>query len=307
MNKHFLSLLGASVLLSVTFTNGFAQQRQSLLAPNSIGLVSSITNTYSGKGDLKAGGNTYKDVQINSVLFSNAQSLFLTEQDVATINLNYHQNDIKSGHKSDGQLILPGTLKMLDLSVDYAHEMNKRWTIASGLGVSSGVAETGLLKNGWGVSAYAVGVYKRSPNVTLYYGLGYNSLSDDWKLVPYFGCEWSPAPGWTVSLGVPKTAVSYSLRSNLTLSFEASGDGGTYYVKNDPRPGASGRSLAGSKLEYTEARIGFGAVWKIDNKWALSGSLGSAVYREFKYQDRDYKLKSKGAAPYVSFSVCHAF
>jgi hypothetical protein len=73
-------------------------------------------------------------------------------------------------------------------------------------------------------------------------------------------------------------------------------------VKNDPLPGASSRSLADSKLQHFEARLGFGCDWKINKTFNVSGAVGGVLYRQFKYIDRSYKLRSRDIPPFISFS-----
>jgi len=121
--------------------------------------------------------------------------------------------------------------------------------MSASVGVGSQVTDTGLLSDGWGARASAIGIYNRSQHFTFMAGLAYNSLSQDFKLVPVVGCDWRPTEKWSFAFGFPKTGVTYKLNKQLALGLAASGSGGVFYVKNDPL-GATPRSLDKSHLQY---------------------------------------------------------
>jgi hypothetical protein len=134
------------------------------------------------------------------------------------------------------------------------------------------------------------------------FGVAYNSLAQDLKIVPVLGCDWRPTEKWSVAIGFPKTGVTYKLNRQVSLGLAVSGSGGGYYVKNDPQPGIAPRSLADSKLQYLDARLGFYCNWKINDTFRISGTVGQVLLRQIKYIDRDYKLKSHGTTPFLSLS-----
>jgi hypothetical protein len=310
MKIHLSKLVSTLALLALLAPLAHAQLQKQMLAPNSVGLVVSTTNSYSGKGDLKGPDGTYQDIRSRSFSFQASQTFYLAETDAATINLEYHHNDLLGCDKVERPVPLPNELRSLGGSFEYSHEFNKTWSSAAGIGLFNNVAGDRLVHKGWGTTIYAVAIRNKDPNHQCYYGLAYDSLSRDWKVVPVFGIQWTPSPGWTISLGVPKTAVSYSLRSNLTLSFELSGEGGTYYVEKNRHPSAATHSLDNTRMEYSEVRLGFAAAWRINNRAAIMGSIGTAAYREFKYleaDDKSYRLRSQTASPYVSLTLCTAF
>ena len=270
------------------------------LAPGQIGLSLSSTATVSGQGSLKEGNGTYKDVGIANYSWALNQRISLGGPRHLTIGLDYEQTDIDVDDSI--QVPLPDRLQSLGASLRYFHPIDQQWMVSSSIGVSSQVASSGLLSDGWGGRASVVAIYNRSKELTFMFGAAYNSLSQDLKLLPVFGCDWRPTEQWSFAFGFPKTGATYKLNKQIALGLAVSGAGGALYVKDDPLPGVAPRSLADSRLQYLEARLGFNCDWKINNTFRVTGTVGQVLYRQFKYIDRDYKLKSSDTVPFVSLS-----
>jgi len=283
------------------------------LAPNKIDLTFSTEATSTGESRLKGGDVTYKHVAISNSSWALAQRIALDPANSMTLGLAYSLTSINEGNYSHFQrdysadrVPLPNDLQSLGVSLSSSTKINDQWLLSSSIGTSSNVAKHKLLSKGWSSNGYLMGQYTWSPDLTLAVGFAYDTLSADWKCVPIFGVEWRPADKWSVAIGFPKTAVTYELSKTLTMGLAISGAGGAYYIENDPRPGTTSRSLANSKLEYSEVRLGFETAWKINNTFSLTGSVGSVLYREFKYIDRGYKLRSRDVAPFVSLGFSAA-
>jgi hypothetical protein len=270
------------------------------LAPGQIGLSLSSTATLSGDAKLNDGDVTYKNIGIYNSSWALNQRIGLGGRRNLTIGLDYDRTDIE--RKDDAKFPLPGLLQSLGASVKYFQPIDQQWLLSASIGAGSQVTDTGLLSDGWGMRASAVGIYNRSRQLTLVFGLAYNSLSQDLKLMPIFGCDWRPTEAWSFALGFPKTGVTYKLDKKIALGLAVSGSGGAYYVKNDPLPGTAPRSLDDSRLQYLEVRLGFNGDWKINDTFRVSGTVGQVLYRQFKYIDRDYKLKSRDTVPFLSLS-----
>ena len=282
--------------------------------PAKIGLTFSTESTSSGPTRLRAGDTSYKHVEINNNAWTLAQSIGLDATSSLAVNLAYSRTGISEGnyHNFDrdysaDRVPLPNDLQSLGASIEYSTKIDNQWSLSTSIGAGSHVDKHNLLSKGWGAEGHVMGLYNWSPALTFAAGLAYDSLSADWKIMPIFGFEWRPADKWSVAIGFPKTAVSYEFNQRFTLALAASGAGGTYFIGDDPRPGTAPRSLANSKLEYTEARLGFEAAWKINDTFRLSGTVGHVLYRKFKYIDRDFELKSRDVVPFVSVAFSAAF
>jgi hypothetical protein len=289
-----------TVVLALPFCLALQAQPMQPLAPGQIGLSFSSTATATGDGKLKDDSTTYKDIGIYNYSSSLNQRIGLGQGRNLTIGVDYDVTDIE--RKDDAKFPLPGTLQSLGASAKYFQPVDQQWMMSASIGASSQVTNTGLLSDGWGMRTSVVGIYNRSRQLTLLFGLAYNSLSQDLKFVPILGCDWRPNEKWSFAFGFPKTGATYKLNKQLALGLAVSGSGGAYYVKNDPLPGAAPHSLDDSRLQYMEARLGFHGDWKINDTFRVSGTVGQVLYRQFKYIDRDYKLKSRDTVPFLSLA-----
>ena len=287
------------------------------MAPGKFGLFFAGEATSSSEAKLKGGDTTYRHVAIQNATWALGQNIPFSKNRNLTIGLGYDRTqidvegpinwkddnfwkDYKRDHPNWDRLPLPSRLQSLTASLSYSQKIDEKWSISSSIAVGSHVGKTELLSNGWGTNASLMGLYTWSPDLTFAIGAAYDSISHDYRIMPILGFEWRPAEKWSVAIGFPKTAVSYELNKKVTMSLAASGSGGTYFIKDDPYPGVTSRSLSNSKLEYTEARLGFQTDWKINDTFAVTTSIGQVLYREFKYIDRNNKVRSRDAVPFVS-------
>ena len=293
--KYFLA---AALALPLLLT-AQAQPMQPL-APGQVGLSFSNTGTLSGYTKLSDGSGTFKDIAIYNDSLAISQRIGLGGHRTLTIGVENDVTDIE--RKDDAKFPLPGTLQSLGTSVKYFQPIDQQWMMSASIGASSQVTNTGLLSDGWGMRSSVVGIYNQSRQLTLMFGLAYNSLSQDLKFVPILGCDWRPNEKWSFAFGFPKIGATYKLNKRLALGLGVSGAGGAYYVKTDPLPGAAPRSLDDSRLQYLEVRLGVSCDWKINDTFRVSGTVGQVLYRQFKYIDRDYKLKSRDTVPFLSLA-----
>jgi hypothetical protein len=228
------------------------------------------------------------------------QRIGLGEYRHLTFGLDYEQTDIDADNFAP--IPLPDRLQSLGASVKYFQPIDQQWMMSASIGAGSQVAKSGLLSDGWGGRASVVAIYNRSKEFTFMFGVAYNSLSQDLKIMPIFGCDWRPSEKWSFAFGFPKTGATYKLKKTVALGLAVSGAGGAFYVKDDPLPGIAPRSLADSRLQYLELRLGFNCDWKINDTFRVTGAVGQVLYRQFKYIDRDFKLKSSNTVPFVSLS-----
>lgn len=294
------SKVAVTALLSLAFCYVLQAQPMEPPVPGKIGLSLSGTSYIAGKGDIENGQTTYKDISATQYGVTINQQLMLSRMQRLGLALEYEQTDI---HKPASTGVpLPDQLQSLGVSARYLHVFNPKWILSLTGGVGSYVADTGLLSEGWGIRASALGIYNQSRQFTLIFGLAHNSLSEDLLIVPVIGFDWRPTEKWSVSVGFPRMGVTYKIDQKLALGFGLSGSGGAFYIKSDPLPGVAARSLDDSRLQHLEIRVGVNCDWKINNTFRVSGSVGSVVIRRLKYIERDYVLKSSGYAPFTSLT-----
>ncbi len=269
-------------------------------AEGKIGLSLSTAATASGKGDLKANGTTYQDISVRNASCTLNQHLALGQRRRLSLVLDYERNEINV--PTSTPVPLPERLQSLGASLRYFQSINPQWMLSASVGAASSVTENGLLSEGWGVRASSTGIYNRSRQLTFVFGLAFNSTAEDLRIMPIVGCDWRPTDKWSIAIGFPRTGVTYKLNKQVSLNLAVSGAGGAYYVKDDPRPGIAPRSLADSRLQYLDLRLGLGCNWKINDTFRISGTVGQVLLRQIKYIDRDYKLRSEGTTPFLSLS-----
>jgi len=292
--------------------------------PNKLGFSFSNEIVLSSDAELRGSDTAYKRVSVQDLSWTLSQAIPLRGNRSASIGLGYNLihttvvepgvwddkkgwDDFKQSHPKWNQLPVPNRLQSLTATLDYSQEINDRWSFSSSGSVGSYVTKTGLLSRGWGIGASALGLYKWDPDLTLAIGASYESLSADFRFIPIIGFDWRLSEKWSMALGFPSTAVTYQLRKSLALSLGVSGSGGVYYVKDDPQPGAAPRSLAGSRLETMEARLGFKVDWQLNDTFSINCTSGDILYREFKYIDRGYKLKSHDMVSFLSIGGSCSF
>lgn len=111
-----------------------------------------------------------------------------------------------------------------------------------------------------------------------------------------------------MTLGFPKTAVTYVYSESLEFSVLAVGDFQSYSVDKDPQPGLPGKpSLQQTKLDYSDTRVGFATNYKFTPALVLTGTVGRVVDRQFDYHQRNFKLRSDDSAAYGSLGLSARF
>jgi hypothetical protein len=276
--------------------------------PGQIGLSLSTKAFASGESTLKQGDTRYEKVKANGYEIGVSQVFRLQEGGALRFGLEQQATFIDQHREgSSPEVPLPDSLKSVTAMASYTQKVDQNWSWSARASVGSYVAESGLLSDGWGASASFVGIYNQSKATTWMFGLAYNSLLKDLRVLPVVGLIWRPAQQWSVTVGFPKTAVTYRFSRDLSLGLAVSGAGGAYYVEKDPRTGAVSKSLDGSRLQQREIRVGLDATWRVNSSVRLAATVGEVVYRKFEYVDRDLDLKSNKLAPFVSASAVFSF
>lgn len=131
-------------------------------------------------------------------------------------------------------------------------------------------------------------------------GFRFDANSDD-ELLPVIGVQWDFRPEWKLSVGFPRTEVSYRLAERWTLKGGLRYQAGTYHVETALAPG-----LDDTYLEYREIRVGGGVEWRLNDTFTMHLDGGLVADRSFDYFERDYELQGDSAA-YFSFGLSARF
>jgi hypothetical protein len=255
-----------------------------------------------GKSNLKAGGS----VSSTSYDFGVSQAIPFGEKASFDLGLNYGETSLDQS-KPNARTPLPKELRSISLDLGYSQEIDDTWSLAAG--ISPGVHSAGsrFSSKGFGVDGYALATYNYSPNLSFSGGLGFSSLGKN-LIGPALGVNWTINEQWSASVGYPTTAITYTLSQAWQFALVVDGAGGSYYVEKDPLPGAVGRpSLKGSKLDYSETRLGLSVNYQVSPSVGMTLASGLVVQQEFEYHDPKYKVESDAGTGYVSLAINVAF
>jgi hypothetical protein len=270
--------------------------------PFQLGLNASLSSSISGQTKLKVGRHASGEVSSTDFDHSASYEIALPNGAALTVGHNLHGTyfDLPE-HNST--VALPDRLQSAQMDLSYMQTCNDQWSAL--VAVSPGLRWTGskIESDAFGVSGAAGAIYRRSATLSLMFGVGFDSMAHH-KVLPGGGLQWTPSERWSVSLGYPRTAVTYRANEALSLSLVAEGIADTYHVEKDPLPGLVGKpSLANTKLEYNDYRVGLAAEYRATPHCTVTATVGCVVAREFDYFERHYRLKSDGTAAYGSLAV----
>ncbi len=209
----------------------------------------------------------------------------------------------------DSGTALPERLQTVGLPISLYKVFDSEWSALAVVAPAFSNAGTSFSSDGFGVNFFGVATYTFGPTLNVSFGLAADTLATDFgALLPVIGTEWKFDPGWTLNLGFPRTDVTWQTTQNLSLAARVEVDYGTFYVKDDPLPGAAGKpSLADTTLEYTAIRLGVGADYALTKALSVGVSTGVLVSRAADYHDRDYKLESRDATVFAGFAATYVY
>jgi hypothetical protein len=191
--------------------------------------------------------------------------------------------------------LTPQNLQSVNMGLGLGYNVDEKWSVLASF--SPQIQQV----NDWEDSPYVnfigalVATYKWNRDLTVVFGLTIvpdNTI--DVPVLPLAGVRWAFADKWTLQVGVPQTSIKYALTDKLNLWSQASVDGGTFRTGDDYGDAAGRPDLNRRKVSYTEVRVGVGADYELYQGIVLTGEVGSAVYREFEFKDKD-KLKTDPA------------
>jgi hypothetical protein len=312
MKKTALIIAGLTTLTAITA--GYAQAPIPVaVAPaedHSLGL--SLNGSFSGVGKtpFKSGSTRYNEISSSAFEFGLSRFIPFGQDSGVEASLNYSRTSLKFEPGNNRTLPIPKRLQSLSLGFTYEQPINDRWSGMLGTTfVSATAGSGGFDSKGFGVDVFAAATYKSSPTLSFIGGVAYSSLAEDTtQLFPVLGVNWTPAPQWTVAVGIPETGVTYRFSDSLSLGLVATGQGGAYYVETDPLPGALGKpNLARTTLDYFAVGVALKAGWQASKRFGVTTSVGTILQREFNYESRKLKLKSDGTGLYYEFGANFAF
>lgn len=242
-----------------------------------------------------------------SVLYSHveyANGFALDEDTKLMAGLGFSQTDFSLDHRYAGRLVLPDRLENLSLTL--AAERRLSPTMALSLAAQPGFRGS---EGHYGKQAFSVPLvvglsYAKSRDLIYLFGVAYDEFSE-YQVVPMAGVLWNVNPKWMLSIGFPRTGVTYKASEDLKFYANLSVEGGSYYVKghNFPSTGVINPgeppyppALHDTFLDYREIRVGSGLEYKLAGTITLQAEAGMVTTRRWEYHQKDYDYRGRPAA-----------
>lgn len=262
----------------------------------------SATFSYSGGGDLKRGTAKAGEVSVSRFDFSVSGRLPLRQGLIFIPGLAYSHVTLDAS----AGVPLPESVQELSLSLGVRGVLSQKWAYVAAL--RPGFYGDFKKFNGDSFNAplFLAAFYVQNPDLTWTFGVTANAFNDN-PVMPVVGVRWKFAPDWQLDVGFPRTGVSYTVDSNLTLHGGLSVSGGNYRITENlgvPAPGI--RRLANTYLSLTEVRVGAGFAYKFEGGIELDADVGVTTLRRFEYTDRDFRLNGDNVG-WVSLAIRHRF
>ena len=205
----------------------------------------------------------------------------------------------------DADTPLPDRLKSLSLALSVFSKLDAHWSLRASVSPGLHNAGSGFSSEGFGLGIVAIASRKFTPDFGAGFGFVYDSLSKGTgRIIPVATFNWTPAPGWRVTLGFPRTGVIHTFSPELDFEFTAEADFGSFYVTDDPLPGGRNKpALNRTRLEYQSVRVGPAITWRAFPAFSARASVGAVPVLNADYHQRKYRIKSERVAPYASAAL----
>jgi hypothetical protein len=310
LRPHFAALAAVALLallpLSLSAQEEARQVDSTMAGGSQLAPTLLVDGTVAGSTGFKVGstrvGGTTADsarVSLSAPLPPFSPSAF------ATVGLSYTDYSFNPNPGTP----LPENLHGLSADLGLVDRLDDRWTLIGRVSPGFYNAGSGFSGHGFGVGVFAIADYRFSSALRGGIGLGYNSLGHGIsRVLPIASLDWKPADRWDISVGFPRTGVTYMLTPDWSVGGVAEFDGGAFYVNHDPAPQLLGKpALNNTRLDYLSVRLGAVTSYDFARGFSVRLGLGAVVLRQADYYQRNYKLKSTGEAAYGSAAVRYRF
>ncbi len=271
-----------------------------------VGLSMSTEFSSSGASSWHPSAPSAVEVGTVQQSYTLSQALLSGPETTLTLALDYHRTDFE--FEGTGlRPLLPERLVGAKIGAVYTRQLNPTWSYGALMEVGSYTAgEKGRWSSGGGSATFgAIGQYRFSPALSVKLGAVYQTLAGaDERVTPAIGFAWQINPACRLTVGFPRTALSYQLTEHLRLGLVARGNVDTYRVKSEPdESGLSGVSLRDQKLSYTEIDASLEIEYICTPRLTLRASLGAVLQRTAEYHARAIKLETRQSQPIGSFGL----
>ena len=121
------------------------------------------------------------------------------------------------------------------------------------------------------------------------------------------GLRWKFAPKFVLKAVLPAPRIEYSFSKSLTGYVGADLRETTYRMDSAFGRSHGRRRLDNSMVDYTQIRVGAGAMWNVTSQLTLECEAGVAVVHEFDFHRADIGVRSQDRPLYGGISLKAAF
>lgn len=286
--------MGSLAALLVLVQSGSAQDAHRDIAAS---YDLSANYSFSPGSDLESGGG---EIEVQSFNFEAGAVIPLFEQ--WRIRAGIFTN--KSDFDYTGLVTLPDELQAMGLSLSatkfFGDEGDNVWRTTFLLrpgSFSDSSGASGASFNAPGLLTFGKRI---SPTLSWDLGVRFDFRGED-EILPVLGLKWDFRPDWSLSLGLPKTEITYQMSENWTLNAGIRFQGGTYYIAD-----VSDARLRDSYLDYREIRAGLGIEWNVTDSFSVNLDGGVVVDRQLDYFEKGSEVEGDSAG-YFSFGLKSRF
>ena len=205
----------------------------------------------------------------------------------------------------DGVMPLPENLQGLNAIFGGDFEISPEWFMR--IQVEPGIYGTWNYINWHNVNMPAVFAWTNIVDAELQWFIALRAdIFQFFPVLPVPGIRWQPSREWLFNLSAPKPTVNYAVDEEINVFAGGEILGVNGRLPSEDSGTYGNRSLAGTLINYFEARVGAGVNWAFADGVSLQGEAGALVWRSFYLPDLNTTINST-MAPYVQIAIRGTF
>ena len=179
-----------------------------------------------------------------------------------------------------------------DIGLRYLHKWNRSWSTFLGGGLGAAWEEE--MDDSYSYSGNMGAMYRSSPSLIWTFGVAFTKGPEDSRAFPILGLAWNQSrpgesgeyqSGWSVSLGIPRTEIRYSVNRMWDFYCNMGMHRGTYRLAEDSEVSPSGlvemeRYESGLFVDIRPAKqltLCIGMVYHFGREWEIQDAGGNEI------------------------------
>lgn len=257
---------------------------------------------FSAKSDAEFHGATQGELETSTFSLGFDHARPVSEKLRVELGFRYEETLIDS----TGPLPLPDSLRATEIELGATWSFTPAWSLTALVRPGFHSDDGSFNSDAFNVPAMLLARWQYSRSLTFFGGALYDSFSED-TFTPFFGLRWQASPRVAVTLGAPRTEISYDVREGHKIFAALSLHGGSYHLENSAASTLPAYShLRDSEVSYREIHLGAGYAWSLTKNLTVEIEAGWLLDRRFDFYDRGLVVKTDGA-PTARFSLNSRF